>query len=240
MNAVSNNSAGAGRNRFSRARVQGLKSMGAHGAARRQHAGVTLVELILALSLLSLVGMCIVMMIKATADGTAGQNDGRRHLVRMQSIEAQVAQVVRPCNCILAAGTGYVVLWTGDGQDANIATNQAVNLSEMVMFELDTTANQLKLYRTSWPAGTSGASMASSDSTYAASSNWYNAAQAAKSTGYFSPTVLANNVTSFSVTLDNGTATAAMMATMWLTINDGVVTRNLVIPATLRSRMAPQ
>jgi hypothetical protein len=207
---------------------------------RRRARAVTLIELMLALSLLSLVGICIVMMIKATADGTAGQNDGRRHLVRMQAIEAQVAQVVRPSACILAAGTGYLVLWTGDGKDVNIATNQAVNLSEIVMFELDSNAQQLKLYRTSWPAGTSGASMASSDSTYAASSNWYNAAQAAKSTGYFNGTVLANKVSAFAVTLDSGTPTSAMMATLSVTINDGVVTRTVVIPATLRSRMTPQ
>jgi prepilin-type N-terminal cleavage/methylation domain-containing protein len=203
-------------------------------------AGVTLIELMLALSLLSLVGICIVMMVKATADGTAGQTDGRRHLVRMQSLEAQVASVVRPCSCILAAGTNYLVVWTGDGPDINLATNQTVNLSELAMFELDTNTQQLRLYRTTWPAGTTVAAMIAADATYAASSNWYNAAQAAKSTGYFNGTLLANKVTSFNVTLDSGTPTAAMMATLWITLNDGVVTQTMVIPAALRWQMAPQ
>ena len=213
------------------------RRLAARGGWRR---GVTLVELMLALSLLSLVGICIVMMIKATADGTAGQTDGRRHLVRMQSLEARVAQWVRPCDSVLAAGTGYVVLWMGDGQDPNISVNLAVNLSELMLFELDTTAQQLKLYRTSWPTGFTAANMIAADATYAASTNWYNAAQAAKSTGYFNPTVLANHVTSFNVTLDSGNPTAAKMLTLWITIDDGVVARTMVIPAMLRQQNAPQ
>lgn len=202
--------------------------------------GVTLVELMLSLSILSLVAICIAMMIKGTTDGTAGQTDGRRHLVRMQSLEAQIAQFVRPCQCILAAGNGYLVLWTGDGQDPNIATNQAVNLSEIVMIELDTATKKLKTYRTTFPAGTSVATMIAADSTYAGNSNWYSAATAAKSTGYFNGTTIANNITACNITLDNANATAAMMATIWITLDDGVVSRTVVIPASLRQHWTPQ
>lgn len=201
--------------------------------------GVTLVELMLALSVLSLVGICIVMMIKGAADGTSGQTDGRRHLVRMQAIEAQVAETVRPCNAILAAGNGYMVLWRGDGKNRNIATNQAVNLSELALLEYDSSSKQLKLYQTVFPAGMSAAAMIAADSTYAASSNWYNAATAAKNSAYFTPTVLANSVSEFTVSLDSGTATSAKIATLKVTLNDGVVSRSMVISASLRQLMAP-
>lgn len=205
----------------------------------RTRRGVTLVELMLALSVLSLVGICIAMMIKGTADGTAGATDGRRHLVRMQSLEAQIAQTVRPCQCILAAGNGYLVLWLGDGQDANIATNQAVNLSELLLIEHDSANKKLKVYRTTWPAGTSVATMIANDTTYAGNSNWYSAATAAKG-NYFTGTTIANNVTSCNVTLDSANATSAMMATLWITLDDGVVSRTVVIPASLRQRLVPQ
>jgi hypothetical protein len=201
--------------------------------------GVTLVELMLSLSILSLVGICIAMMIKGTADGTAGATDGRRHLVRMQSLEAQIANTVRPCMCILAAGNGYIVLWTGDGQNPNIATNQAVNLSELVMIEHDSTNRKLKIFRTSWPAGTSVATMIANDTLYAGNASWYSSATAAKGT-YFTGTTIANNVTSCNVTLDSANATSAMMATLWITLDDGVVSRTVVIPASLRQRLVPQ
>lgn len=210
---------------------------GRRGSARR---GLTLVELMLAVSIMTLVGGCIVVMIKGTADGTAGNADGRRHLVRTQAMEATVAAIVRPCWAVLAAGNGYVVLWTGDGADPYIAANQAVNLSEMVMLELDANAKQLKCYKTVWPAGYSQANTLSNDTLYAASSNWYSAAQAAKSGSFFVPTVLANNVTAFNVTLDNATAVNADMATLWITFDDGKSARTIAIPAALRATMVPQ
>ena len=201
---------------------------------------MTLMELMLALSIMTLVGGCIVMMIKGTSDGTAGNADGRRHLVRTQALEATVVTIVRPCWAVLAAGNGYVVLWTGDGADPYIGANQAVNLSEIVMLELDANNKQLKYYKTVWPVGYSQASTISSDTLYAASSNWYSAAQAAKSGTFFVPTVLANNVTAFNVTLDNATAVNADMATLWITIDDGKLARSVVIPAALRWTMPPQ
>lgn len=206
-------------------------------AARRRHAGLTLMELLLASAVTSLIALCIAMMVKGTSDGTKGQTDGRRHLVRMQAIEAALVSNVRPCWCILAAGNNYLVLWRGDGMNRYTAPNLAVNLTELMLLECDTNARQLKLYATVWPPGYP---QGSSDVQYAGNTNWYNAAQSAKSSGYFPAQVLANNVTGMNVTLGAATPTQSQVATVSITLDDGKVARTMVVTAALRTRLVPR
>ncbi len=200
----------------------------------------TMAELLLALVIVALISGVIATMIKATADGSRGNADGRRNLVRLQAIENEVQNYANKSTAILAAGNGYLVLWLGDGQDQYLSPNQAVNLSELVMFELNTTTHQLNLYTTSWPTGFSKANTISADTAYAASTDWYSACQTAKTTGYFNARLVANNVTAFNVTLDSATATQALIATCNVTINDGVVPRSGLIGAAIYYHTAPQ
>ena len=190
--------------------------------------------MMIALTITAMVAACIAIMVNSVAAGTTGAQDGRRHLVRMQALESRLLGTIHSARCILAAGNGYIVYWTGD---ANCDNN--LQLSELGMLELDNTGT-LQQYTTAFPGNFSLAQIATANTSYAANTSWYAAAQTAKGTGYFQATAVAHNVTSFNVTLDNVTPTAAVLATFTMQLSDGQVTRSGMIAGAIRNLQVPQ
>ncbi len=199
---------------------------------------LTLVELMIGLSVTAVTAAILAVLINATAAGTNANQDGRRLLVRMEALKSSIADELTNARCILAAGSNYIVYWTGDASTGPVLPNNAVNLYEMRLLEVDSSGN-LKLYTTNWPANFSDVSKISANTTYAATSNWYSACTTAKSGGYFTPAVLETNVTSMSTTLDASPATKAELATITITLNDNGSPRNVLIGVSLTNSSAP-
>jgi hypothetical protein len=95
------------------------------------------------------------------------------------------------------------------------------------------------LWSCQWPANFSNTSIVGADQVYAASSNWISAAQSAKGSGYFAATVLANDVSGLSASLDAATPSQARLAHVRIDIADGVSTRSVIVAATLQTPAAP-
>ena len=91
---------------------------------------VTLVELLIGLSITAVTCGILAVLINATAMGTSTQNDGRRGLVRLQSVKSVLEDEFVNARCVLATGTNYVVYWTGDGGGPT-TVNNAVNWAEL-------------------------------------------------------------------------------------------------------------
>ena len=190
----------------------------------------------IALVITGLMGACIAVMINSVSAGTVGEQDGRRHLVRIQALQSRISTLLHSSQCILAAGPSYLVYWS---QDTN--NDHAVQLSELAMLQLNGTV--LQQYTTVWPEGFSPVQIASANATYATNSNWYSAAQNAK-TSYLKPRPIATNVAAFTVTWDAlvtpRVATNANMATCIITLSDGQVQRTAAFTAALRAPAPPQ
>ncbi len=189
----------------------------------------TLVELMVAITVTSIMSVCIAAMIHSVAVGTESQQDGRRHLTRATALQARLMTQIHSARAILATGNGYLVYWTGDEAVGN-TVNKSVDLSEMNLIQLNTSTNQLILYTKA--AGVS-------DSTYSNRTTWYTASQTAKSSNWYTSTVLANNVTAFNTTATNSTVTNAREVFMTVTISDGYITRNACFAVGLRAWAAP-
>ena len=200
--------------------------------------GMTLIELMIGLSITAVTAGIIAVLINATAAGTNSQQDGRRLLVRFQSIRAAVADDLSNAHCILDVGTNYVVYWVGDGIDPLVTANNAVNVSELRMLEVDAAGN-LNLYKVQWPAGFTNASIISADQAYASNTAWHSAVQTAATNGYLVATELATNAVSLTTTLDSASATSAKMVTLTIVLNDGVATRTILIGTAIRYPAAP-
>jgi hypothetical protein len=201
---------------------------------------LTLVELLIGLAITGAVSAVLAILINATAVGTNSTQDGRRSLVKMQGIKAQVEDTISNSCCVLAVGTNYLILWTGDIDGAASDVNRAVNLSELRLLEVDTATGDLNLYSVQWPTTFTSASIRTADTTYAANNTWYTACTAAKAGGYFVPTVIAKNVTGMTVSLDSATVTDGKLVSVVLTFTDGGTdSRQLVVGAGIRNRLAP-
>lgn len=199
---------------------------------------LTFIELLIGLSITALTCGILATLISATAMGTASQNDGRRELVRLQTLKATLEDEFVNTRCILATGPNYVVYWSGDSTSAVTPVNNAVNFSELRLLEIDPSGN-LNIYCCNWPAGTSNATILANDTTYAASTNWYTTAEALKGTTYYSTNLIAAGATSLAASLDNASPTAAKYIHLKITISDGTTTRYFAFGITLANPSAP-
>jgi hypothetical protein len=208
-----------------------------HADRRR---ALTLIELLIAVAITAFISAVLAVLIHATAMGTNSQNDGRRSLVKMQGLKAQIEDTVTNAQCVLATGTNYIVLWRGDLLGAATPVNSAVNLSELQLLEVDTATGNVNLYTTAFPAGWSSSNIISADTTYAASTAWYAACTTAKAGSYFPATTIATNATGMTASLDTATTTAAKLVSIVITFTDATGTdRKLVIAAGLQNQTVP-
>jgi hypothetical protein len=213
------------------------------GAWSRRRVGycrraLTLLELLIGVSITAVTCAVLAVLINATAMGTSSQNDGRRALVRLQALKAELAGELVNARCILAAGNNYVVYWIGDQPGAPTDVNRAVNFSEIRLLQIDPSGN-LNVYCTRWPDGMADPAKAAADTIYPANTDWYAAVSALKGTSYFSTNTLAANATSLSVTLDNAAPTAARFIHVRIELDDGVVSRQVVLGIALAHRAVP-
>jgi hypothetical protein len=221
---------------FSRPLRRGIASPGRR--VRRFRRGLTFIELLIGLSITAVTCTILAVLINATAMGTSSQNDGRRALVRLQALKAELTGELVNARCILAAGNNYVVYWIGDQPGAPIAVNRAVNFSEVRLLEIDPSGN-LNVYCTRWPDGMLDSAKATADTVYPANTDWYAAVNALKGTSYFSTNTLASNATTLSVTLDNAAPTSARFIHLRIDLNDGIVARQVVLGVALANPAVP-
>jgi hypothetical protein len=211
-------------------------------AARRgrrgQRRALTFIELLIGLSITAVTCAILAALINATALGTSTQNDGRRALVRLEALKAELGGELVNARCILAAGRNYVVYWMGDQPGAATAVNRAVNFSELRLLQIDPAGN-LNIYCTRWPDGMADTAKAAADATYAANTDWLAAANALKGTTYYSTNTLAAHVTAMTVTLDDAAPTAARFIHLRIDINDGIVVRQAVMGMALANPSVP-
>ncbi len=202
--------------------------------------GLTLIELVIGLAITGAVSAVLAILINATAVGTNTAQDGRRSLVKMQGIKAQIEDTILNSRCVLATGANYIVLWAGDQDGAPTPTNGAVNLSELRLLEVDPNTSKLNLYCVAWPSGFNNGSIVNADTTYAASTSWYTACTAAKAGGYFVANTVANNATAMTASLDSSTITSAKLVSLVITFNDaGTSSRQVVVGAGIQNPAVP-
>ena len=207
-------------------------------ALPRPRRGLTFIELLIGLSITATTCGILAVLINATAMGTSTQNDGRRELVRLQTLKAALEDEFVNARCILATGNNYVVYWIGDQPGTYTRVNNAVNFSELRLLEIDASGN-LNLYCTQWPTGMSKDDIRAADTTYAAATDWHAATAALKGTTYYSTNVLAAGATALAASLDNASPTAARYIHLCVTLNDGTVTRQFALGVTLVDPMVP-
>ena len=197
-------------------------------------------ELVIALGITAIVSAVLAVLINATAVGTNSNQDGRRSLVKMQAIKAQVEDTIANARCVLAMGTNYIIFWRGDIDGAPTPANGAVNLSELELLEVDTTTGKLNLYAVQWPVSFNSAAIVNADTTYAANTTWYSACTAAKAGGYFVPTLIANSATGLTGSLDSATVTQGKLVSLVISFSDLTGTpRQVVIGAAIQNRAVP-
>ena len=106
-----------------------------------RRAGYTLVELLLALSLLAVIGVVVSSVLFSFCRGTENRQDLRRRNLSAEVACGRIDTAVRGCGMLLACGEEFLVLWAGDSR-----ANRLPNLSELRRIEWDQPSGEIRSY----------------------------------------------------------------------------------------------
>lgn len=191
-------------------------------AARR---GLTLIELIMALGIMTLIGATIAGMLSAVAYGTDEDSDVRKLVARKKTVSMRINAAVRGSQRVLDAGQTadqtWLVLW---GRDLD--GNDAPSLLEIRLLEYDAAARTLSSYAA--PDGTA-------DVAYTLVDDFDTITDTLRGTADFPETRWVNDAEAFDVTLDDVDPQSAKLVSYRLSLTAGNLTDTAIGTAKLRN-----
>ncbi len=113
-----------------------------------RRSGLTLVEMMLAMSITAMVGLALTTMLSSVAYSTTSQAQLRRSNVRGKVLSTRIDTAIRSSKMVLAQGNDFLVLWMGDSR-----RNGVPNLSELRRIQRDDATGTLTSYKA--PSGLS-------------------------------------------------------------------------------------
>ena len=200
----------------------------------RRLSAFTIAELLIALTITSLIALTASGMLFATIRATDDRTDRRHVIVRSAVIGKRITAEVHGALSFLAASDDEIVIWATDGN-----ANGAVNLDEIVLLERDNATSELRRYAIVWPSGWDQATIDAANTVYTPAADFSAVAAAAKGTGNFPASVWSTQLTAMGVTLDNVTVQQARLATLRLILSVGDLVENVVVAASIRTPQLP-
>lgn len=204
---------------------------GSSAACVRSCHGLTMIELLMALTITSIIGAAIAAMLFATARGTSDQNDQRDFLMRQKSLDARLSAVLRSSTRVLAGDATYMVLWMGDSRK-----NDLVNLSELRRIEFDSTNQRIVAYKTVFPQGWSQAQIDAADAGHALSSNFNTLTTNLKTSSYFPAEIWMTGISAASFTYPTATLADVRLVNYQITLTEDTLTQVMIGAGGLRVR----
>ncbi len=189
--------------------------------ARRQR-GLTLIELLLALSGTALIGSAIVSMLFAVSYGTKADKDLRSLVTKQMTLRARIGAMIRESSMVLEQGDGYLFLWQHDADESG-----QPNLDEIALLEFDAAEQTLTVYRA--PASPS------SNPEYDAAGDFVSQTAGVKGGANFPAERWASGVTAFTISLDDADAQSARLVSFRLTLAAGEERDTAIGAAALRN-----
>lgn len=197
---------------------------------RRRAAGLTLIEMTLALSISGLVALGVASMLLAVSNGTNAGGERRTRVVRHKVLSSRIADAVRKSHRVLDSGTDYLVLWTAD-----LDGSGTPDLAELRYLVRDTATNTLYEYQTEFPADWTDAQIAAANTAYALSADFGSIAEALVGDSLFPEERWATGVSGMTISLNADTPTQTTAVTFDIAFADDIGTSDLTFSASPRN-----
>jgi len=141
--------------------------MSSNPTGRGRRTGLTLVEMLLAMSITAMVGAGIATMMNVLGRDVGLQYEARAVLVRTNSAQARLSAYVAPARCILDVDEERLVLWLEDSRESD-----TVHASEIRWIHHDAVSNQVLVDFVSFPDTWSEAAKSLADTEYRPTASW--------------------------------------------------------------------
>jgi len=207
-----------------------MMTRSAQSAIRRRAVGLTLVELLLAITITAFVGTAVASMMVSVTYGTTSRTEMRDVLVRTKVLTSRMNAAVRGSKMVLDSGTDYVVLWIADTRE-----DGQPNISELRRIERDDSTGTITSYLADFPDAWDEATLDANDTAYDLTENFDSITQSLQSGSYFPGTTWSDHVTAWTITLDDADEQLATLMSYRLTLSIGAVTETAIGAAALRN-----
>lgn len=198
--------------------------------ARACRRGMTLVELLLAMSITSIVALTAGGMLTAVSYGSAERTDIRSLVVRQELISHRLAAAIRASKQVLEYDNEQIVLWVTDAN--NDLTPQ---INEVRWIELEGEANTLSRYQVVFPELWTQEQVDTVNKDYATGSS--RAVQTNLVSAHVTGELWADHVSDWLITPGNSTVTQSTLVSYRVTITlPGKQSQTVVGAAALRSQ----
>jgi hypothetical protein len=129
--------------------------------------GLSLLEMLLAMSITAMVGGAIVGMLGAVSTGVGSRRDSRTTMVQAAASRSRLAAYIAPARSVLASTTSSVTLWLDDSRES-----QTVHASEIRWIRFNAEDREITVRYVRFPEAWSQTTRNLADNEYAAGSNW--------------------------------------------------------------------
>ena len=159
--------------------------------------GLTLMEMIVALTITAMVGSAIAAMLHSISVGVETKHDNRAIMLMANAANARISSYVASSNCILATNNEAVVLWLEDSRQGG-----TVHATEIRWIAYDAASETLNVYFVKFPDAWSRVARDLADLTYPKNSDWFAVLNHYDSGGYIHGVTLATDVASIESVTD--------------------------------------
>ena len=125
--------------------------------------GMTLVELLLAMAITSIVAMAAAGMLSAVSYGSSERSDLRAMIVRQEMIAVRLSAAIRAARQVLVCNDTTLILWITDANHDN-----KPQVSEVRWIEFDAAADEITNTHITWPGAFNDEQKTAADKDYVA------------------------------------------------------------------------
>jgi prepilin-type N-terminal cleavage/methylation domain-containing protein len=199
-----------------------------HSALRRR--GMSLMELILTLAITGMVGAAVAAMLGAVSYGTSSGKDMRSLVVRNKMLSARFTAAVRAGGMVLELDSDHIVLWLHDDNGSGTP-----NLGEIRYIEYDAANDRIRCYAADF-GGMNQAQIDAANDQFALADDFAAFTAADRGQTHFPEQVWANNVTSWTVTVNDADEQLSSLVSFRFDLTHGELSDTVIGAAALRNR----
>jgi len=205
----------------------------------RSRAGLTLVELLIALAITVIAGLAIATVTTAMARGVTQSNDARGALQRALTAHARLREYLTTSLCVLAHDEEQgVAIWLNDDR-----ANGQVNISEVRVFWFDPAddSGDMTLERVTFPEAWDEDTLAANDITLADLDDPFTVMASMRDLGHTTTTTLADGIAGVGVASSHDSLQASNRVVVELDVRVGATgAERVLIAAGLANHRIPE
>ena len=165
-----------------------------HNSDRR---GLTLVEMMLALSITVMIAGAIASMMAAVSRGVGAKRDTRSVMVRANAAQARLASYLAPSRAVLASDDDMLVVWFNDQRKSN-----TIHGSEIRWFFFDSNAGAIEVYHVAFPANWGKQQKTTADHEHPSNADWIEVLKEYESQNLIGSVRLVDGISDYIIELD--------------------------------------